>query len=260
MRNVINGKSIRIKSIFRFLCLLGLIFLAVPHVFAVSLDGSLQSALTGLTNPKKLSVFLETFFVLAFISFLPSILIMTTSFLRMIIVLSFLRHALSLQNTPPNHVLVSLAIILTVFVMAPTWDRINEEAYKPYRDKAIAWETAVNKASVPLRDFLFKQTRKKELGLAVKLSRAEKPKNIDEVPFPVLATGFALSELKTAFQIGFIIFIPFLVIDLVVASVLMSMGMMMVPPSMISLPLKILLFVMIDGWSLLVRGMMESVR
>jgi flagellar biosynthetic protein FliP len=197
---------------------------------------------------------------LTLISLAPSLLIMTTCFLRMIIVLSFLRQAMGTQQTPPNSILLSLALILTLFVMTPTWQRVNDVAITPYRKNAISWDTAVQRGSKPISEYLLRQTRQKDMALALRLSRTTPPKTPADAPFTVLLTAYILSELKTAFEIGFIVFIPFLVVDIVVASVLMSLGMMMVPPTVVSLPLKILLFVMVDGWSLLVEGLVRSVH
>jgi len=220
----------------------------------------LEGALNSLADPQRLSSVFETVAVLTAVSLIPSALILMTSFLRFIIVLGLLRQALSLQQTPPNHVLISLALVLTCFVMAPTLKEINTVALRPYQENKLPFPQAIEKAGEPVRKFLLHQTRRRELAFMVKLARVETPKSEQDVPFLVLVTAFVLSELKTAFTMGFLIFLPFLVIDLGVSSVLMSLGMMMVPPSMVSLPLKILLFVMVDGWTLLVEGLVRSVR
>lgn len=209
-------------------------------------------------NPQELSSSLQILFLLTILSLAPAILVMTTSFTRIIIVLSFMRNALATQQTPPNQVLIGLALFLTFFIMAPTWSQINRDALQPYMESKISQEQAYDKAVKPLRDFMFKQTREKDLALFIKLSNLKRPKTYDDVPTYVLVPSFIISELKTAFQIGFILFIPFIVIDLIVASSLMSMGMLMLPPMMISLPFKILLFVMVDGWHLLVRSLIMS--
>lgn len=227
---------------------------------AASFNSAVTTGMAGLVEPQRLSVLLETMTVMTVMAFVPSVLIMTTCFLRMIIVLGFLRHAMGTQQTPPNHILISLALILTFFVMAPTWERVNKEALQPYQQHQISWTKALDRASKPVSAFLFRQTRKDDLALAVQLSRQPVPKQPEDVSFPVLVTAFVLSELKTAFEIGFILFIPFLIIDLIVASVLMSLGMMMVPPTTISLPLKLLLFVMVNGWTLLMQGLVQSIR
>jgi flagellar biosynthetic protein FliP len=168
------------------------------------------------------------------------------------------RQAIGTQQMPPNQILIGLALLLTFFIMSPVYNRINDVALKPYLAETISLEEATNRAMTPVREFMFKQTRKKDLALFMKVSRSEKPKELDEIPTTVLVSSFVISELKTAFQIGFLIYIPFLVIDMVVASVLLSMGMMMLPPFMISLPFKLMLFVLIDGWNLLVGSMVRS--
>lgn len=233
------------------------ILLAAGPVLAAA--GPADGLLRSLGEPKRLSSAMETVVVLTLLSLIPTVLILTTCFLRFSLVLGFARQALSLQQTPPNHVLISLAMVLTFFVMGSTLKTINDTAVQPYRQGKLAFEKALEKGAQPLREFLLKQTRRRELSLAVRLARLE-PKTEADVPFHVLTTAYVLSELKTAFQMGFLLFIPFLVIDLGVSSVLMSLGMMMVPPNMVALPLKLLLFVMVDGWSLLVQGLVESVR
>lgn len=233
------------------------ILLAAGPVLAAA--GPADGLLRSLGEPKRLSSAMETVVVLTLLSLIPTVLILTTCFLRFSLVLGFARQALSLQQTPPNHVLISLAMVLTFFVMGSTLKTINDTAVQPYRQGKLAFEAALEKGAQPLREFLLKQTRRRELSLAVRLARLE-PKTEADVPFHVLTTAYVLSELKTAFQMGFLLFIPFLVIDLGVSSVLMSLGMMMVPPNMVALPLKLLLFVMVDGWSLLVQGLVESVR
>lgn len=229
---------------------------AVAPGLAPSIDGALRS----IAEPQRLSSVFEAVAVLTAISLVPSVLIMTTCFLRFVIVLGLLRQALALQQTPPNHVLISLALVLTFFVMAPTINEVNEVAFQPYRQNTLKVDEVLPKAAVPVRKFLFRQTRKRELAFTVRMARTPIPKNEEEVPFIVLVTAFVLSELKTGFQMGFLLFLPFLVIDLGVSSVLMSLGMMMVPPSMVALPLKILLFIMVDGWALIAQGLVQSVR
>lgn len=209
-------------------------------------------------NPQEVASSLQILFLLTVLSLAPALLIMMTSFTRVVVVLSFMRNALGTQQTPPNQVLIGLAIFLTFFIMTPTWNQVNKQALQPYLAGQIGQEEAMKKAAEPVRTFMFKQTREKDLALFVNLAKLERPNNYDDIPTYVLVPAFAISELKTAFQIGFIIFIPFIVIDMVVASSLMSMGMLMLPPMMISLPFKILLFVMVDGWNLLVRSLVNS--
>jgi len=204
---------------------------------------------------------LEILFLVTVITLLPSILIMMTSFTRIIIVLSFVRNALGLQQTPPNQVLIGLALFLTLFIMQPVIDEINTQAYAPYTSGIISQEVALEKAVEPLREFMLKQTNNEDLRLFLNLSRDEdagRIENINDVKTNVVIAAFITSEMKRAFTIGFMIFLPFLVIDMVVASVLMSMGMVMLPPSMISLPFKIMLFVLVDGWGLIVKSLIMS--
>jgi flagellar biosynthetic protein FliP len=227
---------------------------------AAGAQAAVDNALSGLIEPKRMSVLLETMLALTFISFVPALLVMTTSFLRFIVALGFLRHALGTQQTPPNQVLLGLALILTLFVMGPTWQRVKEEALVPYQQKTLNWNQALDKASLPMKDFMLRQVRKKDLAAVFRISRQPVPQDPAQSPFSVLTMAYVLSELKTSFEIGFVIFLPFLVVDMVVSSALMSLGMMMVPPTVISLPLKILLFVMVDGWTLLVQGLAMSVR
>ncbi|MGE5576271.1 MAG: flagellar type III secretion system pore protein FliP [Syntrophothermus sp.] len=209
-------------------------------------------------RPQDVAISLQVLFLLTILSLAPSILIMTTSFTRIIVVLGFVRNALATQQLPPNQVLVGLALFLTFFVMAPTWQEVNDQALQPYLAGKIDQTQAFQRAIKPVRSFMLKQTREKDLELFVQMARLPRPHNADEVPIHVVIPAFIISELKTAFQIGFMIFIPFIVIDMIVASTLMSMGMLMLPPVMISLPFKILLFVMVDGWYLVVRSLMLS--
>ncbi|MGR3763873.1 flagellar type III secretion system pore protein FliP [Rossellomorea sp. NS-SX7] len=192
------------------------------------------------------------------LSLAPSILILMTSFTRIMIVLSFVRTSLATQQMPPNQVLIGLSLFLTFFIMAPTFQEVNDQALTPLFNEEINLEEAYENAAVPFKEFMSKHTRQKDLELFLNYSGAERPESIADIPMTSLVPAFALSEIKTAFQIGFMVFIPFLVIDMVVASVLMSMGMMMLPPVMISLPFKILLFVLVDGWYLVVKSLLES--
>ena len=192
------------------------------------------------------------------LSLAPSILILMTCFTRIIIVLSFVRTSLATQQMPPNQVLIGLSLFLTFFIMAPTFQQVNKDALTPLFNEEINLEQAYDRASVPFKEFMSGHTRQKDLELFLNYSGAEQPESIEEIPLTSLVPAFALSEIKTAFQIGFMIFIPFLVIDMVVASILMSMGMMMLPPVMISLPFKILLFVLVDGWYLVVKSLLQS--
>ena len=196
--------------------------------------------------------------LLTLLSVAPALLVMVTSFTRVVVVLSITRNALGLQSIPPNQVVVGLALFLSLFIMSPTLSAMNREGLQPYLKGEKAQQQALDDGVVPLRQFMFKQTRKPELALFSKVAEGERPQGPDDVELTTLAPAFILSELKTAFIIGFIVFIPFLVIDIVVSSSLMSMGMMMLPPSLVSLPFKLLLFVMVDGWGLVVRSLLTS--
>ena len=206
-------------------------------------------------NPTDVALSLQILFLLTILSLAPSILIMMTCFTRIIIVLSFTRTALGTQQMPPNQILIGLALFLTFFVMSPVIADVNENAFKPYVDGKITQEVALEKAMEPVRNFMFKYTDRKDLALFIKISQTEQPKELKDIPTTALIPAFIISELKKAFMIGFFLYIPFLMIDMVVASTLMSMGMMMLPPVMISLPFKILLFVMVDGWNLIIRSL-----
>jgi len=212
------------------------------------------------TSPEDVSVTLQILLLMTILSLAPAILILTTSFTRIIVVLHFLRQAMGTQQVPPPQVLVGLALFLTFFLMAPTWERVNSEALQPYLQKKISLDSAYASGVEPLREFMLKQTREEDLELFMRFIDSEKPATRQDVPTHALIPAFALSELRTGFQIGFLLFVPFLIIDMVVASVLMSMGMMMLPPVLISLPFKILLFVLVDGWRLVVESVINSVR
>ncbi|PKM89931.1 MAG: flagellar biosynthetic protein FliP [Firmicutes bacterium HGW-Firmicutes-12] len=211
-------------------------------------------------NPEDIALSLQIIALLTVLSLAPAILILMTSFTRIIVVLSFLRSALATQQMPPNQVLIGLALFLTFFIMAPIWTDMNQNAIQPYLNGEIKQAEAFEKALEPLRTFMFKQTREKDLALFVNMSGSLKPNSIEDIPTTTLIPAFAISELKTAFQIGFIIYIPFIVIDMVVASTLMSMGMLMLPPMMISLPFKLLLFILVDGWNMVVQTLVTSFR
>ncbi len=209
-------------------------------------------------KPGDVSSLMQIFFLMTVLSLAPGLMMMTTSFTRIVIVLSFLRTALGTQQSPPNQIIVALSLFLTFFVMSPVWQQVNTQAIQPYRAAQITQEEALKRAQVPMRKFMLSQTREKDLALFLNLSKLPRPRNANDIPTMTLIPAFMVSELRTAFQIGFLIFIPFLVVDMVVASVLMSMGMMMLPPVMISLPFKILLFVLVDGWGLVIGSLIKS--
>jgi flagellar biosynthetic protein FliP len=212
------------------------------------------------SSPENVSLSVKLLLLLTVLSLAPSILILMTCFTRIIIVLSFVRTALGTQQMPPNQVLVGLALFLTFFIMTPVFQQVNQEALTPLFKNEINLEQAYDRASVPFKDFMSKYTREKDLELFLQYSNEKRPKNIQDIPLTALVPAFAISELKTAFQMGFMLFIPFLVIDMVVSSVLMSMGMMMLPPIMISLPFKILLFILVDGWHLVIESLLQSYK
>ena len=211
-------------------------------------------------SPQDVAVTLQVMAVLTIVSLAPAILMMTTSFVRIVVVIGFLRNALSTQNVPPNQVVIALSLFLTFYIMAPYWGEANEQGLQPYLAGQITQEEALHNVVEPLRVFMFKQTREADLALFVNLADAPRPDSQDDVSTFTLIPAFIISELKTAFQMGFMIYIPFIVIDMIVASTLMSMGMMMLPPVMISLPFKILLFVMVDGWHLLIQSIIMSFK
>ena len=210
------------------------------------------------SDPTSVSTSIKLLLLLTVLSLAPSILILMTSFARIVIVLSFTRTALATNQMPPNQVIIGLALFLTFFIMAPTLQEVNEQALQPLFDEEIGLEEAYERAAIPVKEFMAKHTRQKDLELFLEYNQSERPQSIEDIQLTTLVPAFALSEIKTAFQMGFMIFIPFLVIDMIVASVLMAMGMMMLPPVMISLPFKILLFILVDGWYLVMKSLLQS--
>ncbi|MCV3482016.1 flagellar type III secretion system pore protein FliP [Campylobacter sp. CNRCH_2014_0184h] len=215
-------------------------------------------SLSAPNNPQQLVTTLNIVIVLTILALAPTIVFVMTSFLRLVVVFSFLRTALGTQTMPPNTILVTLALILTFFIMEPVATKSYNEGIKPYIAEQIGYEEAFAKGVKPFKDFMLKNTREKDLALFYRIRNLENPKTIDDVPLTVLVPAFMISELKTAFEIGFLLFLPFLVIDMVVSSVLMAMGMMMLPPVMISMPFKLLIFVLVDGWNLLIQNLVKS--
>lgn len=210
------------------------------------------------SNPADVSVTLQILALMTVLSLAPALLIMTTGFMRIIIVFHFLKQALGTAQMPPGQIIIGLAMFLTFFIMAPTWNKVNTDALQPYLNGKLSQVQAYEKGVEPIRQFMFKQTREKDIGLFIKLANIEKPNSRADIPTLVLVPAYAISEIRTGFIIGFVIFIPFLIVDIVVSSILMAMGMMMLPPMMISLPFKILLFILVDGWNLLVMSLMQS--
>lgn len=219
---------------------------------------TLQIGLVPAKDPASLNLPLQILFLLTVLSLAPAIMIMVTSFTRLVVVFSFLRQALGTQQMPPNQILVGLALFLTFFIMAPVWQDIHQQAIKPYMEQRLGAEEALQRACKPLRSFMFKYTREKDLSLFISVMETPRPHNLKDVPTTALIPAFMISELKTAFEIGFLLYMPFLIIDMVVASVLLSMGMMMLPPVMVSLVFKILLFVLVDGWNLVIGSLVKS--
>lgn len=238
------------------------LFLLVPAFAWAAKDlvmPTMQLSLAaGQTEPEKVALTLEILFMLTVLSLAPAIMLTVTSFTRIILVFHFVRQALGVQQLPPSQVLASLAIFMTVVIMMPVGKDINDNALQPYLDERIGFSEALQKAQAPLRTFMFKQTREKDLSIFYAVTKMEAPRSKEDVPTFMLAAAYVISELKTGFTIGFLIYIPFLVLDMVVSSILLAMGMMMLPPMMVSMPFKLLLFVMIDGWALLVGSLVNS--
>ena len=240
---------------------IGLILVLLAGADAVAQTGpSVTLNLGGDRDPGEITTTLQIVFLLTVLSLAPSLLIMTTCFTRIIVVFSLLRRALGTQQMPPNQLMVGLALFLTIFAMTPVWERINEEALQPYLREELSQRAAFQVGVEPIRTFMLQRTREKDLALFVRMSQTSKPRDGSEVPTRALLPAFAISELRMAFQIGFLLYIPFLVVDMIIAGILMAMGMMMLPPIMISLPFKLLLFVLVDGWYLIVQSLITPFR
>ena len=257
---MIHANDINRKHRILLLTILALLISAAvqPAIAGPSLTLSLDEEEDPTQAPGKIAAGLQILLLLTVLSVAPALVLMMTSFARIAIVLSFVRMALNTQQMPPNQILIGLAMIMTFFVMSPALTMVHQEAVEPYLNGEISATDALAKGASPLREFMLKQTREKDLALFVGMIRGEKPQTVEDLPLTVIVPAFMISELKTAFQMGFVIYLPFLVIDMVIASVLMSMGMMMLPPAMISLPFKILLFVLVDGWHLIVKSLVAS--
>lgn len=238
--------------------LMGLVVLAVQGPAFAQAAGSLPLVVGSGPSGTSYSVPIQTLLFFTALSFLPAVLLMMTGFTRIVIVLSLLRQALGTQSAPPNQVIIGLSLFLTFFVMGPTLDRVYQEAYVPYTNNTITFEQALDKAEAPMRGFMLKQTRQSDFALFSRLARLDPNVTAETAPMRVLVPAFVTSELKSAFQIGFMIFIPFLVIDMVVSSILMSLGMMMLSPVLVALPFKLMLFVLADGWNLLIGSLAAS--
>ena len=249
-----------LKSIFIVTALTATFLFASNFAEAAPILPSVNVEVGTANTTEEVASTLQVMALLTVLSIAPAILIMTTSFVRIVVVIGFLRNAMSTQNVPPNQVVLGLAMFMTFYIMSPYWSQANEEGIQPFLNGQISQEEALQKTVAPIREFMFRQTREADLALFVNLSESERPNTQDDVSTFVLIPAFMISELKTGFQIGFMIYVPFIVIDMIVATTLMSMGMMMLPPVMISLPFKILLFVMIDGWHLLINSIILSFR
>ncbi|MCG3115835.1 MAG: flagellar type III secretion system pore protein FliP [Candidatus Manganitrophus sp. SA1] len=240
-------------------CALFLICVMAPASAAETPNGAPSLTINlGDGTPQQMSAVVQILLLLTVLSLAPALIMMVTSFTRIVVVLSFLRHALGTQQSPPNQVLISLALFLTLFVMSPVWQKVNAEALQPYLEQKASQSEALERAADSARGFMLKQVREKDLALFVEMAKLPAPNTPSELPIHVVIPAFMISELRTAFQIGFLIFLPFLIIDIVVASILMSMGMMMLPPVMVSLPFKLILFVLADGWFLVVGSLVKS--
>lgn len=239
--------------------LISLFFILSNHLYAQVLP-KVTVGLDRATSPKDVSSTLQILLILTVLAIAPSILIMMTCFTRISIVLSFVRKALGTQPAPGNQILAGLSLFLTFFIMSPVFKQINDQSFQPYLKGEIGHEQFYKTGIQPLRDFMIKQTREKDLALMLNTSRLPKPEKADDIPIQVLVSAYALSEIRLAFEMGFLIYLPFLMIDMIVASLLMSMGMMMLPPAMISAPLKILLFILVDGWYLVIQTLVKSIN
>lgn len=231
---------------------------AAPATGAANVPSLTMQLSAGQSEPGKVSTALEILFLLTVLAVAPSIVLTMTSFTRIIIVFHFLRQAMGTPQMPPAQIMASLALFMTLVIMGPVIKSVNQEALQPYLDEKIGFKEALDKAQVPVRAFLFKHTREKDLSIFYSITKEERPENKEQVSTIMLVAAFTISELKTGFTIGFLIYIPFLILDMVVASILLSMGMMMLPPAMVSLPFKILLFILVDGWSLLIGSLVNS--
>lgn len=242
----------------KMLLVMAAMLIFVPMAHCAMAFPNINIGMKAANSPQEFSQGIQILIWITILTLAPSIFIMTTAFIRIIIVLAITRQAIGVSTLPPSQVLTGLALILTFFVMSPTINKINDNAIQPYMKNQITQQAALDRAIVPVRDFMFKQTDEKNLALFVKIAKVDRPKTKDDVPTYILIPSFILSELNTSFKIGFVIFLPFLVIDLVVSSILVSMGMLFLPPTMIALPFKLVLFVMVDGWYLIVKSLVEG--
>lgn len=259
INRMLTDRAHAVRAIAAIVLAAALLLCLAPEIFAQPTP-RISISVDNAGKPRDVALALELLFLFTILAIAPSILIMMTSFTRLIIVLHFLRQAVGLQQMPPNQLIVGLSLFLTFFIMRPTLSEINTEAVQPYLAEQLSSREALEKGIAPLRRFMFKQTREKDLALFVKLSDIERPASPQDIPTHVLIPAFIISEMRVAFQIGFMLYLPFLMIDMIVASILMSMGMLMLPPIMISLPFKVLLFVLVDGWYLLIGSVVQGFK
>ena len=250
--------NIKYIKYFTLMFILFVFFCLKMNVYAQSPLPGINISVDTATTPKQVSTTLQIVFLLTVLTLAPAILIMTTSFTRFVIVLSFLRQAIGTPQAPSKQIVIGIALFLSLFVMMPVWEEVNDVALGPYLDETITQQEFMDLAAQPIKKFMSNYTREKDLAMFVRIAKLERPKNLEDIPIWVVIPAFVISELKAAFQIGFLLYVPFLVIDMVVASILMAMGMMMMPPVMISLPFKLMLFVLVDGWHLMLGSLIKS--
>jgi flagellar biosynthetic protein FliP len=255
------GESVQQKAVRLLPAVLAVLLFLLAASGAAAQDlvvPALKIGLNGQSSPQQVSVAMQILLLLTVLTLAPAILVLMTSFTRLVVVFHFLRQALGTQQMPPNQVLIGLSLFLTFFIMFPVFQQINLQAVKPYMAEEITQQEAFSRAMHPVRQFMFRETRENDLAMFISMAKLDQPHTVTDIPTYVIIPAFVISELKTAFQIGFLIYIPFLILDMVVASVLLSMGMMMLPPIMISLPFKLILFVLADGWHIMVGSLMKS--
>ncbi len=245
------------KTAFLLILLTFLLIPALCCAAGLEIPG-VRIGLDDANGPQQVSGIMQIIFVMTILSLAPAILILMTSFTRFAIVLSFLRHALGTQQAPPNQIIIGLALFMTFFIMQPVWQKIHTEAITPYQQQKISGDELIERGTAPLKEFMLKHTQKSDLALFVSMSGKDKPQNAESLSISTVIPAFVISELKTAFQIGFMLYIPFIILDMVISSILLSMGMMMLPPVMISLPFKLMLFILVDGWNLLIGSLVKS--
>jgi flagellar biosynthesis protein FliP len=261
--SVSAGNSCGFRTLCKYISSIAAVIVCAPLICSSAWAQVLPKLTVSVTNTQKpadVAVALQILFLITILTLAPSLLVLLTSFTRIIIAFSFLRRALGTQTLPPDQVMVGLALFLTLFIMMPVFTEMNQTALQPYLKEEITFREGLDKAAKPIRNFMLRQVNEKDVALFVRVSKMPPPRNVDDLPLQVIIPAFITSELKTSFIIGFLLYIPFLVIDMVISSVLLSMGMMMLPPVMISLPFKIILFVLIDGWHIIVRELIMSFR